>query len=229
MIVAIDGPAGSGKSTVARALAARENLTYLDTGAMYRAVTWACLDSGVDINNTAAVANLAQTLDIVLCNTASGPSVKVGDKDCTAAIRTPEVDANVSAVAAIPAVREAMVALQRKAGEAGDVVAEGRDIGTVVFPNAQVKVFLVADPAQRARRRAVQRSGGDLAKDSSLEANSVEAKAIEAELIERDRRDSTREVAPLVAASDAVEIDSTNLSVDEVCSQISALIQEARR
>lgn len=229
MIVAIDGPAGSGKSTVARALAARENLTYLDTGAMYRAVTWACLDSGVDINNTAAVANLAQTLDIVLCNTASGPSVKVGDKDCTAAIRTPEVDANVSAVAAIPAVREAMVALQRKAGEAGDVVAEGRDIGTVVFPNAQVKVFLVADPAQRARRRAVQRSGGDLAKDSSLEANSEEAKAIEAELIERDRRDSTREVAPLVAASDAVEIDSTNLSVDEVCSQISALIQEARR
>lgn len=229
MIVAIDGPAGSGKSTVARALAARENLTYLDTGAMYRAVTWACLDSGVDINDIAAVANLAQTLDIVLCNTASGPSVKVGDKDCTAAIRTPEVDANVSAVAAIPAVREAMVALQRKAGEAGDVVAEGRDIGTVVFPNAQVKVFLVADPAQRARRRAVQRSGGDLAKDSSLEANSEEAKAIEAELIERDRRDSTREVAPLVAASDAVEIDSTNLSVDEVCSQISALIQEARR
>lgn len=229
MIVAIDGPAGSGKSTVARALAARENLTYLDTGAMYRAVTWACLDSGVDINDTAAVANLAQTLDIVLCNTASGPSVKVGDKDCTAAIRTPEVDANVSAVAAIPAVREAMVALQRKAGEAGDVVAEGRDIGTVVFPNAQVKVFLVADPAQRARRRAVQRSGGDLAKDSSLEANSEEAKAIEAELIERDRKDSTREVAPLVAASDAVEIDSTNLSVDEVCGQISALIQEARR
>lgn len=229
MIVAIDGPAGSGKSTVARALAARENLTYLDTGAMYRAVTWACLDSGVDINDTAAVANLAQTLDIVLFNTASGPSVKVGDKDCTAAIRTPEVDANVSAVAAIPAVREAMVALQRKAGEAGDVVAEGRDIGTVVFPNAQVKVFLVADPAQRARRRAVQRSGGDLAKDSSLEANSEEAKAIEAELIERDRKDSTREVAPLVAASDAVEIDSTNLSVDEVCGQISALIQEARR
>lgn len=229
MIVAIDGPAGSGKSTVARALAARENLTYLDTGAMYRAVTWACLDSGVDINDTAAVANLAQKLDIVLCNTASGPSVKVGGKDCTAAIRTPEVDANVSAVAAIPAVREAMVALQRKAGEAGDVVAEGRDIGTVVFPNAQVKVFLVADPAQRARRRAVQRSGGDLAKDSSLEANSEEAKAIEAELIERDRKDSTREVAPLVAASDAVEIDSTNLSVDEVCGQISALIQEARR
>lgn len=228
MIVAIDGPAGSGKSTVARAMAAREGLTYLDTGAMYRAVTWACLQRGVALDDSTAVAELAAKLDIVLTNGAEGPTVSVDGADCTTAIRTPEVDANVSTVAAIPAVREAMVALQRRAAEAGDVVAEGRDIGTVVFPSAEVKVFLVADPAARARRRAVQRQGGDLAKDGSAVADEAEAKAIEAELIERDRKDSTREVAPLVAAADAVQIDSTALTVDEVCNKVSELIADAR-
>lgn len=228
MIVAIDGPAGSGKSTVARALAAREGFTYLDTGAMYRAVTWSCLQRGVDVSNVDAVGKLASELDIVLENGQSGPTVCVDGADCTQAIRTPEVDANVSAVAAIPAVREAMVVLQRKAGQMGDVVAEGRDIGTVVFPHAEVKVFLVADPAARALRRAVQRQGGDLAKDANATADSAATAAIEAELIERDRKDSTREVAPLVAAADAVQIDSTSLSVDEVCAKISELIAEAR-
>lgn len=228
MIVAIDGPAGSGKSTVARAMAAREGFTYLDTGAMYRAVTWTCLQQGIDVSDATAVAALAQKLDIVLENGEAGPTVSVDGSDCTAAIRTPEVDANVSAVAAIPAVREAMVALQRKAGQTGDVVAEGRDIGTVVFPNAEVKVFLVADPAARALRRAVQRNGGDLAKDATATADSAATAAIEAELIERDRKDSTREVAPLVAAPDAVQIDSTALTVDEVCAKISELIVEAR-
>lgn len=228
MIVAIDGPAGSGKSTVARAMAEREGLTYLDTGAMYRACAWAALERGIDVNDSEAVGELAQNISVVLANTDEGPVVSVDGKDCTKAIRTPEVDAHVSVVAAVPAVREAMVELQRKAAEAGDVVAEGRDIGTVVFPNAEVKVFLSADPAARALRRAVQREGGDLAKDASATANESLAKEIEAELIERDRKDSTREVAPLKPAEDAVKIDSTSLSVDEVCNKISELMNKAR-
>ena len=228
MIVAIDGPAGSGKSTVARAMAERENLTYLDTGAMYRAVTDAALMRGVDVTDTEAVAELAQALDIVLDNGTEGPVVVVDGADRTSEIRTPEVDANVSAVAAIPAVREAMVALQRKAAESADVVAEGRDIGTVVFPAAEVKVFLTADPAARARRRAVQRHGGDTAKDASATADSDEQARIEAELIARDKADSTRATAPLKPAEDAVHIDSTGLTVDEVCDAISELVARAR-
>lgn len=228
MIVAIDGPAGSGKSTVARAMAARTGFTYLDTGAMYRALTWACLARNISLDDISEVSALATQLNIALDNGPEGPTVSVDGVDCTLAIRTPEVDANVSAVAAIPAVREAMVALQRRAASAGDVVAEGRDIGTVVFPAADVKVFLVADPAARARRRAVQRSGGDLAKDSAATPDEAETKAIEAELIERDSKDSTREVAPLMAAQDAVRIDSTNMSVDEVCNAVCELIEKAQ-
>lgn len=228
MIVAIDGPAGSGKSTVARAMAAREGLTYLDTGAMYRAVTDAALTRGVDVSDAAAVSELARTIDIALDNGEAGPTVTVDGQDRTTAIRTPEVDANVSAVAAVPAVREAMVALQRKAAECTDVVAEGRDVGTVVFPAAEVKVFLIADPAARARRRAVQRHGGDTATDTSATANAKEQAKIEAELIARDKADSTRKTAPLKPAEDAVRIDSTNLSVDEVCDAISELIAKVR-
>ena len=228
MIVAIDGPAGSGKSTVARALAAREHLTYLDTGAMYRAVTCAALERGVDISDADVVAALARGLDISLTAGVGGERLTVDGEDRTAQIRTPEVDVNVSAVAAVPAVREAMVALQRKAAEAGDVVAEGRDIGTVVFPAAEVKVYLSADPSARARRRAVQRQGGDTAKDASAQADAAETAAIEAERVARDKPDATREASPLRPAADAVHIDSTDLTVDEVCDRIAALMREAR-
>lgn len=228
MIVAIDGPAGSGKSTVARAMAAREHLTYLDTGAMYRSVTDAALTRGVDLDNVKAVSELARALNIVLDNGEQGPVVIVDGQDRTAAIRTPEVDANVSKVAAIPAVREAMVALQRKAAVSTSVVAEGRDIGTVVFPSAEVKVFLTADPSARARRRAVQRHGGDTAKDAGAVADAAEQAKIEAELVERDRKDSTRATAPLKPAEDAVHIDSTELTVDEVCDKICELMERAR-
>lgn len=228
MIVAIDGPAGSGKSTVARALAAREHLTYLDTGAMYRAVTCAARERGVDVSDADAVAALARGLDISLTAGAGGERLTIDGEDRTAQIRTPEVDANVSAVAAVPAVRESMVALQRKAAEAGDVVAEGRDIGTVVFPAAEVKVYLSADPSARALRRAVQRQGGDTAKDASAQADAAETDAIEAELVARDKADSTREASPLKPAADAVHIDSTDLTVDEVCDRIAALMREAR-
>ncbi len=228
MIVAIDGPAGSGKSTVARALAAREHLTYLDTGAMYRAVTCAALERGVDVSDADAVASLARGLDIELTAGADGECLSVDGEDRSAQIRTPEVDANVSAVAAVPAVREAMVALQRKAAEAGDVVAEGRDIGTVVFPAAEVKVYLTADPSARARRRAVQRQGGDTAKDAGAQADAAETATIEAELVARDKADSTRKASPLKPAADAVHIDSTELTVNEVCDRIAALMREAR-
>ena len=210
MIVAIDGPAGSGKSTVARA------------------VTCAALERGVDISDADAVAALARGLDISLTAGAGGERLTVDGEDRTAQIRTPEVDVNVSAVAAVPAVRESMVALQRKAAEAGDVVAEGRDIGTVVFPAAEVKVYLSADPSARARRRAVQRQGGDTAKDASAQADAAETAAIEAELVARDKADSTREASPLRPAADAVHIDSTDLTVDEVCDRIAALMREAR-
>lgn len=228
MIVAIDGPAGSGKSTVARAMAAREHLTYLDTGAMYRSVTDAALTCGLDLDDARAVSELARDLDIVLDNGEQGPVVIVDGRDRTDAIRMPEVDANVSKVAAIPAVREAMVALQRKAAESTSVVAEGRDTGTVVFPAAEVKVFLTADPSARARRRAVQRQGGNTATDANAQANAEEQAKIEAELIERDRKDSTRATAPLKPAEDAVHIDSTKLTVDEVCDKICELIERAR-
>lgn len=228
MIVAIDGPAGSGKSTVARAMAAREHLTYLDTGAMYRSVTDAALTRGLDLDDARAVSELACDLDIVLDNGEQGPVVIVDGRDRTDAIRMPEVDANVSKVAAIPAVREAMVALQRKAAESTSVVAEGRDIGTVVFPAAEVKVFLTADPSARARRRAVQRQGGNTATDANAQANAEEQAKIEAELIERDRKDSTRATAPLKPAEDAVHIDSTELTVDEVCDKICELMERAR-
>ncbi|WP_308001098.1 (d)CMP kinase [uncultured Parolsenella sp.] len=228
MIVTIDGPAGSGKSTVARALAAREHLTYLDTGAMYRAVTCAALERGVDVSDADAVASLARGLDLELTAGADGECLSVDGEDRSAQIRTPEVDANVSAVAAVPAVREAMVALQRKAAEAGDVVAEGRDIGTVVFPAAEVKVYLTADPSARARRRAVQRQGGDTAKDAGAQADAAETATIEAELVARDKADSTRKASPLKPAADAVHIDSTELTVNEVCDRIAALMREAR-
>ena len=229
MIVAIDGPAGSGKSTVARAVAAREGLTYLDTGAMYRAVTCAALERGVDVRDADALAELARALDIALEPGEGGERVSVDGADRTSQIRTPEVDANVSAVAAVPAVREAMVEAQRSLAEGADVVAEGRDIGTVVFPGAEVKVFLTADPAARAHRRAAQRLGADAAREASdAKVDKAEERRVEAELIARDRADSSRAASPLRAADDAVHIDSTALTVDEVCDRIARLIAEAR-
>lgn len=228
MIIAIDGPAGSGKSTVARAMAKRANLTYLDTGAMYRAVTDAAIGRGIDVHDSAAVGELAAELNIQLQNGPEGPVVLVDGADRTAQIRTPEVDANVSAVAAVPAVRAAMLLVQRRVAESGDVVAEGRDIGTVVFPDAEVKVFLTADPSARALRRTVQRHGGNTACGNEVAVDESERAAIEAELVARDKADSEREASPLKPAEDAVHIDSTALTVDEVCEQICALMDKAR-
>jgi CMP/dCMP kinase len=192
MVVAIDGPAGAGKSTVARAVARALGFTYLDSGAMYRSVALAG-----DRDPEA----LAIAFD--------GDRVVLDGRDVTAAIRTAEVSERASQVAADPRVREAMVAKQRELMATGDWVTEGRDIGTVVAPRAEVKVFLTASPAERARRRAAER-GQDL-------------QAVLAEQATRDERDSKRAHSPLVAADDAVELDTTGLSIDEVVAKIADL------
>ena len=229
MIVAIDGPSGSGKSSVAREIARRCDLTYLDTGAMYRSVALACLRQGVDPEDADAVASVAQDVSIEFVNGECGQRVLVDGDDVTSEIRTPEVELAVSPVSANPAVRETMVALQRRAGESGDVVAEGRDIGTVVFPSADVKVFLVASPEARARRRAVQRQGGNLATGDAVSVDSADERAILDDLMRRDAYDSSREASPLRPADDATHIDSSELSFEEVVSAIVGLSPELAR
>ena len=208
-VVAIDGPAGSGKSTVARAVAKRLGVAYLDTGAMYRSVSFAALRDGIDPADGEALAKLAGNLEIEL-----GDRVLVDGTDATAAIRGPDVTAVVSTVSAHPAVRADMVRRQRQwAAEHGGGVAEGRDIGSVVFPDADVKVFLTASEEERARRR--QRD--DRAPDVS---------AVAADLARRDALDSNRATSPLVAADDAVVIDTTGRTVDDVVDQIVGLLGE---
>lgn len=228
MKVAIDGPAGSGKSTVARAIAERCGLTLLDTGAMYRSVALACLERGIDPTDAERVSEVARAVTITFGKGALGQTVQVDGRDVTSAIRTPEVDLAVTPVSATPAVREALVAQQRAIGEGADVVAEGRDIGTVVFPDAEVKVFLTAEAEARALRRAIQREGGDAATDPSARADAAEVAAIRADLDRRDEADSNRAASPLRPAEGAVRIDSSLLSVDEVVSRIVQLMEEVR-
>lgn len=226
MIVAIDGPSGSGKSSVARAIARRCGLTFLDTGAMYRSVAAECLRLGVDPEDAEGAAEVARQISIEFAPAGEGQAVLANGRDVTSTIRTPEVERAVSPVSATPAVREVMVALQRKIGEKGDVVAEGRDIGTVVFPQADVKVFLTASPEARARRRAVQRGGGDLATQPGATADPEQERRILADLKRRDDYDSTREASPLRAADDAVLIDSSELSFEQVVEAICSLSDE---
>lgn len=228
MIVAIDGPAGSGKSTIAKEIARQLGFNKLDTGAMYRAVTFAALGRGVDLDDEAAIVALAHSIEIRFTNgIGEDTRLTIDGEDASAAIRTPEVDANVSKVSAYPGVREAMLVHQRRAAEDRDIVAEGRDIGTVVFPNAEVKVFLTADPRERARRRVLQRHEHDTQAPS---AEQIEAEVDEtlAALEQRDKLDSSREVAPLVPAEDAVHVDSTSHTIGEVVGIIEGLISQRR-
>jgi cytidylate kinase len=208
-VVAIDGPSGSGKSTTGRLVAERIGLDVLDTGAMYRAVTFAALRKGIAVTDADAVAGLARDLALDV-----GPPVLVDGVDATAAIRTPEVTAAVSAVAAVPAVREELAARQRSwvDGHGGGVV-EGRDIGTVVFPDAAVKVYLVARTDVRAERRR---------RDEEAAARPVDVGTVQEALARRDHADSTRVAAPLAQAPDALVIDTSGRSVDDVVDEIVA-------
>ena len=227
MIVAIDGPAGSGKSTIAREIARRYAFTKLDTGAMYRSVAATALRRGIDITDETAVDALAESLDITFGKERAGNvTVFVDGIDVSEAIRTPEVDRNVSAVASYPGVRAAMLVPQRRFAEGRDVVAEGRDIGTVVFPRAELKVFLTADPHERARRRVLQRHEGDHATDAQL---ADEIAATLADIQRRDALDSARAAAPLVCAEDAVRIDYTSYTIDEIVGRIAHLIAMCRK
>ena len=218
-ILAIDGPAGAGKSTVTRRVAAQLGLTFLDTGAMYRGVTWLLQQKGLSPDAGEAIEQLLAELELRFLPSAEGEQrVLVNGEDVTAAIRTAEVTAGVSAVAALPAVRQALTAQQQQLGQTGGLVAEGRDIGTAVFPDAELKIYLTATVAERARRRAA---------DLQQRGLPVPALAqLEQEIAERDHMDSTREVAPLRQADDAVELLSDGLSIDAVVERILGLFQE---
>lgn len=221
-VIALDGPAGAGKSTVARKLAAALGFTLVDTGAIYRSVTLEATRRGVVLRDAAAVGEVARDLVarrlLRFSPSASGAvGVFLGDDDVSAAIRTPEVGMGASVVSQVPAVREALLDMQRQAGEHGGVVLEGRDIGTVVFPDAEVKFFLTASDEIRARRRQAEL-------EAKGEAPTFE-RTLE-EVRERDRQDSTRAIAPLRRADDAILVDSSLVGIDEV---VASMLDHVRR
>ena len=223
MIVAIDGPSGAGKSTVAKAVAKELGFSCLDTGAMYRAIAWQALQNGVALDDEPALGEIARTYDIAFGHVEGDPvprRVFIGDTEVTDAIRTAEIDRAVSPVSAAPAVREALLDQQRRIGNAGDYVVEGRDIGTVVFPDAAVKVFLTASDEERAHRRVRQNADRGI--------GSIDYDEVLADLRRRDAADSSRATEPLRAADDAVRIDSTSHYIEEVIEQICSLAREAR-
>lgn len=215
-IIAIDGPSGAGKGTVARAVARELGYWHIDSGAMYRAVGWKALRGRVPLDNEEAVAALAERSRIDMSET----RVTIDDIDITSAIRTPEIDRAAAAVARLASVRAVLVSRQRELGAGGAVVMEGRDIGTVVFPEADVKLYLDADPEERARRRAG---------DPAHTGGPSEVSEIETMLTSRDELDRTRTASPLYAARDAVVVDTTGKTIDEVVDEVLAVIREKRR
>ena len=215
LVVAIDGPSGSGKSSTSRGVADRLGLAYLDTGAMYRAMTWALLQKGVDLGDPEAVATASESIELTSGTDPLDPTIHVDGTDVAEPIRSDEVTAAVSLVAAVPRVREHLVGLQRRTIAASEgIVVEGRDIGSVVAPDAPAKIYLVADAAARAARRAAENGGADAA-------------ATEAALAVRDQIDSTRAASPLVQAVGAVVVDGTYLTLDEVIDAIVKIVESA--
>jgi cytidylate kinase len=212
MIIAIDGPAGAGKSTIAKIIAQKLGFLYIDTGAMYRALTFKVLEEGVDISNTEVIINLARKTNIDLINNPDGSlKVMLDSKDVSREIREPRITKHVSDIAKIKEVRDVMLTLQRNLGNRGNSILDGRDIGTVVFPNAEKKFYLDAYLGERANRRHKELHG--LGQKVSL-------CSVEADLQNRDTIDSTREVAPLKKADDAVYIDTTNLNIEQVAEKV---------
>jgi len=207
MIITIDGPAGAGKSTVAKLLAKRLDFCFLDTGAMYRAVTWAALKANIDVHDHPAVADIANNIDINFV----GDCVIVNGQEITSEIRTPYVTANVSEIADNATVRESMVHLQREIAAVGNYVCEGRDQGSIVFPTAECKIFLTASPEERARRRHLEmiKSGEEITRDEVL-----------IQQTERDRRDETRDIGRLIKAPDAIEYITDDKSLEEILSDL---------
>ncbi len=213
IVVAIDGPAGAGKSTIARRVAERLGATYIDTGAMYRAVAWWARANGVDWADEAQLADLARRAEIRF--EPGTRRIWLNGREITTEIRSHEISEGASKVSAVPGVRRALVALQQAMGRDASVVMEGRDIGTVVFPDAEVKIFLDAAPAERARRRC---------RDLEAAGTPFDERRVLEDIQRRDSRDSTRSDSPLTMASDAVAVDSTNLSIEEVEEKILTLI-----
>ena len=221
-VIALDGPSGSGKSTVARSVAQVLGWRYVDTGATYRAATLAVLRAGTELTDQATITDVVETADIEVSTDPGTAGVRLDGEDVTAVVRGPEVTAAVSAVSAVPAVRTQLVALQRRlAGEAGAVL-EGRDIGTAVFPDASVKVFLDASAEVRAARRA-----GDSDAGVSVTGGQTAVAAVAADLARRDRLDSSRTTSPLQAAPDAVHLDSSTLDAAQVVERVLDLARRA--
>ena len=212
VIIAIDGPSGAGKGTVARAVAASLGFRHVDSGAMYRAVGWKALRDGIPLGDEAAVAAVAEGAEIDVAS----DRVTIDRVDVTREIRTPVIDRAAASVARLPTVRAVLVRQQRQMGEPGAIVMEGRDIGTVVFPNADVKIYLDASPDERARRRA---------SDPAHSGGPVAVSEVATLLTERDKSDSTRAVSPLYAASDAIVIDTTGRSIEEVVSDVLKIVK----
>jgi cytidylate kinase len=216
LIIAIDGPSGAGKGTIARTLASTLDYRHVDTGAMYRAVGWKAVHEGVSLDDEAAVSALAERSHIIV----EGGKASIDGHDVTQAIRTPEIDKVASSVARMPRVREVLVARQRRMGEYGGIVMEGRDIGTVVFPNADLKIYLDASAEERARRRL---------NDPAHSGGQAGEAAVAASIQARDRSDTTRPASPLTMASDAVLIDTTGVPIAQVVERVMTLVHEKLR